>query len=182
MVPAEIRRLHVIPMHTGQHFLPRAVRSQEELPEFRREGFWVIDNSSPEGFNASFDFSRPKPVLIVDCMREKRRPSLAAPDNALRELMTSRATCGSNVSSGRQLGPLPSSWSKELAPTAASDTQAWFSSGNFAFTRSNVSLFPGVRSSARRLRAATATPPRWRHADDSLLNISASVPMMPSLT
>ena len=34
---------------------------------------------------------------------------------------------------------------------------------------------PGARGSARRMRAATVTPPRWRHADDALLNISASV-------
>ena len=149
---------------------------QEQLPEFRREGVWIIDNSSPEGFNASSEFSRPKPVLIIDCKCEKRRPSLPAPDKALRELMTPRVTCGSNSSSGRQLGTLPSSWSEELAATAtaaASRTQAWFSR-NFAFTRSHVSSFPGARGSARRLRAATVTPPRWRHADDALLNIPAS--------
>ena len=92
--------------------------------------------------------------------------------------MTSRATCGSNSSSGRQLGTLPFSWSEELAATAvaaASETQVWFSSGNFAFTRSHVSSLPGAHGSARRLRAATVTPLRWRHADDALLNISASV-------
>ena len=69
-------------------------------------------------------------------------------------------------------------WSVELVATAAavaSETQAWFSSGNFAFTRSHVSSFPGARGSTRRLRAATDTPPWWRHADDALLNISASV-------
>ena len=122
------------------------------------------------------NFSRPKPVLIMDCKCDNRRPSLFAPDKALRELMISTATCELNSCSGRQLGTLPSSWSVELVVTAAaaaSETQAWFSSGNFDFTRSHVSSFPGARGSARRLRAATVTPPRWRHADDALLHISA---------
>ena len=123
-------------------------------------------------------FSRPKPVLIIDCKCEKRRQSPPPPDKALRELMTSRATCGSNSSSWRQLGTLPSSLSEELAATAAaaaSESQAWFSSGNFAFARSHVFSFPGEPGSARRLRAAAVIPPRWRHANDALLNISASV-------
>ena len=109
---------------------------------------------------------------------KKRRPSLPAAEKALRELVSLRATCGSNSSSGRQLGTPPFSWSEELAVSAAaaaSETQAWFSSGNVAFTRSHVSSFPGARGSARRPRAATVTPPRWRHADDALLNMSASV-------
>ena len=124
------------------------------------------------------NFSRPTPVLIIDCKCEKRRPWLSAPDKALRELMTARVICGVNFSSGRQLGTLPSSWSEEVAATAAaaaSETQARFSFGNFAFTRSHVSSFPGARGFARKLRAATVTPPRWRHADNALLNMSASV-------
>ena len=52
-------------------------------------------------------FSRPKPVLIIYCKCEKSRLSLPAPDNTLRELMTSRAACGSKSSSGRQLEPPP---------------------------------------------------------------------------
>ena len=180
MVPAVISRLHVIPAHTGRHFSPREVRL-----DCRKS----CQNSGGKAFGSSIilphkasmptpSSSRPTPVLIIDCKCEKRRPSLPAPDKALQELMTSRATCGSNSSSGRRLGILPSSWSEELAATAAaeaSETQAWFSSGNFAFTRSHVSSFPGARGSARRLRAATVTPPRWRHADDALVNISAAV-------
>ena len=124
------------------------------------------------------NLSRPKPVLMIDCRCEKRRPSLPAPDNAFRELMTSRATCESNCSSGRQLGKPPSSGSVELAATAAaadSETEARSSHGNWAFTRSHITSSPGARGSARRPRATTDTSPEWRRADDALSYLGASV-------
>ena len=92
--------------------------------------------------------------------------------------MTSRAIWGSNSSSGRHLRSLPSSESEALAATAAaaaSEVEESSSSGNFAFTCSHVASLPGALGSSRRLRAATATPPGWRHADDALLNFASSV-------
>ena len=65
------------------------------------------------------DIPRPNPVLIIDCKCEKRGSSLPVPDGALGELVTTRDTSGSNSSSGRHLGPLPSSVSEEFAATAA---------------------------------------------------------------
>ena len=82
------------------------------------------------------DFSRPKPVLMIDCRCEKRRPSLLSPDNAFREMMTSGAAYESSSFCGRLLGTLPSSGSVELAATAAaidSETDAWSSPGKFGF-------------------------------------------------
>ena len=107
------------------------------------------------------NFSQPKQVRIIDSRYENRKLSLLAPGNAFRELMTSRAPCESNYSSGHQLGTLPSSGSVELAATAAaanSETEARSSPGNLAFTRSHVTSPPGARGSARRPRAATDTP------------------------
>ena len=78
-------------------------------------------------------FSRPKPILIIDCKCEKRRPSLLAPDSALRQLITSRATCWSNSSSGRQVGPLPSSGPEE--PAAATAAAAFGDAGMTLFRK-----------------------------------------------
>ena len=152
---------------------------QEELPEFRRECAGVVEDLPPEGLQKvsmpAPSFSRPKPVLTIDCRCEKTRPSLPpslpAPDNAFRELMMSRITCESNSSSGRELGTLQFSGSVELAATTAaadSESEARSFTGNLAVTRSHVTSSPGARGAARRLRAATDTPPEWRHADDAL--------------
>ena len=56
----------------------------------RQQGVWIVDNSCPESFNASFHFF----VLAIDCKCKKRRPSLFAPDGALREATISRSACG----------------------------------------------------------------------------------------
>ena len=64
----------------------------------------------------------------------------------------------------------PSSASVALvctAAAAAADTVAWSSEGNFATNLLHVSSFPAGRGSVRRVRAATLTPPAWRHADDA---------------
>ena len=125
------------------------------------------------------NFSRPKPVLMIDCRCEKRRPSLLSPDNAFREMMTSGAAYESSSFCGRLLGTLPSSGSVELAATAAAagpETAARSSPVNLVFTHSHVTPSPGARGSARRPRAATDTPPEWQHADDVPSYLAASVP------
>ena len=180
IVPAARRRLHVIPTHKGRHFSPKAVRL-DCRKSYQNSGGKAPESSIIRLQKASMpapNFSRPKLVLMMDCRCEKRRPSPPAPDSAFRELITSRAVWGSNSLSGRHFGPLPSSESKAfaaMAAAAASEIEKWSSSGNFAFTRSHVASFLGTLGSARGLRAATATHPGWRHADDALLTFASSV-------
>ena len=119
------------------------------------------------------NFSRPEPVLIIDYKCENRRPSLPPPDKALQELMASRVTCGSNSSSGCQLGTPPSSWSVGLVDTAVaagSETQAWFSSGTLSL---RAPTFP--RSPARAVPRGGCVLPQSPPLDGGML-------MMPSLT
>ena len=164
MVPAARRRLHVIPTQTGGHFSPKEV-SLGCRKSCQKSGGKTLGSSIVRLQKASMpvpNFSRPNPVLMIDCKCEKRRPSLPAPD-AFREFITSKMTWGSNPPSGLHLGPLPSSGSESLAATAAvaaSKTEVWSSSGNLSLTRSHVAWLPGARGSARRLRGATVTPPR----------------------
>ena len=90
---------------------------QEELREFQREELGSLTIHFQKASMPALTFSRPRPVLIIDRKHEKRRPLLPGPDSAVRKLMTSRATCELNSSSGCYLGPLPSSGSEELAAT-----------------------------------------------------------------
>ena len=109
-----------MPTHTGRHFLPKAMRL--DCKKSCQVSGWKALGSPNIRFQKAPmpapNFSRPMPVLIIDCKCEKRRQSLPAPDNAFRELMTSGATCESNSSSGHQLGhslpPVP--WSLLPSP------------------------------------------------------------------
>ena len=84
--------------------------------------------------------------------------------------MTSKSTSEAYSSSGRHAGAFTFSTSVALASTAAAaaaDTAAWSSDGNLDTSVFYVSSVPSDRGSAKRLRAATLTPPAWRHTDDA---------------
>ena len=122
--------------------------------------------------------SRPIFVLAMDFRWEKRCPSFPAPELELLLLMTSMSTFGSNSSSGRHRGALPSSSSMLLsviASATACSTAAGSSSGNFALGRSYDSSFPGDRCSARSAVATFFTPSEWRQACSAFLNLSSAV-------
>ena len=91
--------------------------------------------------------------------------------------MTSKSTSEAYLSSGRYGGAFPSSASVALASTAAAaaaDTAAWSSDGNLDTSVFHVSSLPSDHGCARRLRAATLTPPAWRHADDAHSSFASS--------
>ena len=74
--PAAIRRLHVIPTQTGQHFSPRAVRfdcrksSQNSGGKASGSSTILLQKASMPAPKWSW----PNWVLMMDCRCEKRRP------------------------------------------------------------------------------------------------------------
>lgn len=171
---------HVIPTHTGRYFPPKEVRlgSKKSCQNSNGNAPGSSETRILKASMPALNFSRPKPVPTTDCRRENCSPLISAPNNAFRELMTSRATRESDYSSGRRLETLPSSGSVELVTLAAAadlEAEALPLPGNLAFTRFHVTSLLDARGCARGPRGATDTPPEWRHADHALSYLVTSV-------
>lgn len=113
------------------------------------------------------NFLRTKPLLTVDCRARHidRHPPHLIP-RRLQELIASRATCRSNYSSVRYLGPRCFSSSVVvvasvvLVSVAAADSETWerFSCRNAAPTLSHAALVPGAGGPVRRTFELLLTP------------------------
>lgn len=112
--------------------------------------------------------SRPKSIMTIDC----RCVGAAGVDNDEGHLKTNTIPPGA---AWGHSSPLVQ-WF--LLPPPPLPTRRWRHSlfSDFsAFARPYVTLLPGSRGSTRRPRAATGAPPKWRHADDVLSCLVASV-------
>ena len=82
--------------------------------------------------------------------------------------MTSKGTSKAYSSSGRCGGTFPSHTTVALTSiaAAAAGTAAWSSDEHLDTSVFHASSFTSDRGSAKRLRAASLTPPAWRRANE----------------